>query len=288
MRAQDIAAGMRLKALAGWNQTEEDWRFFLARGARAHRARREGCFVAVHDGVVIGTVTTTRYGPRLAWISMLLVDPAFRRQGIGTHLMQAAIDSVSDWPTIGLDATPAGRPLYERLGFRDEVGLVRTTVDCLPVDCLPFLPGPPPGVRPVESTDFDSMGDLDRAALGADRLPLLRTLGKRAPEAAWLSIRKGHVTGFCLGRHGSRFRQLGPVVAETLDEALVLSRAGLAAWHGQPALVDVPTCQGAFLDGLRGLGFALQRPFTRMTRGTRLSRPETAGHTFATCGPEYG
>jgi GNAT superfamily N-acetyltransferase len=298
MRAQDITAGMRLVALAGWNQTEDDWCFFLGTG---------DCFVAVRDDVVIGTVTTTRYGPRLAWIGMLLVDPAFRRQGIGTGLMQAAVDSLSGWPTIGLDATPAGRPLYERLGFRGEFGLVRMAVDCLPPGCLPpgglppgclppgglpSLQGSPPGVRPVEDDDWHAIGELDRAALGADRLPLLRALKKRAPEAAWLSTRQGRVTGFCLGRHGSRFQQLGPVVARTSDEALALCRAGLAPWQGQPVIVDAPgrlgPGQDAFLGGLRGLGFAVQRPLTRMARGAPLARPESAGRTFAICGPEYG
>ncbi len=282
MRAQDIAAGMRLKALAGWNQTKEDWRFFLAMDA-ARTTRPEGCFVAVHDDVVIGTVTTVSYGPRLAWISMLLVDPAFRRQSIGTCLMQAAVDSLSDWPTIGLDATPEGRPLYERLGFRGESGLVRTLVDR-----LPSLHGPPPGVRPVTDNDFYAISELDRAALGADRLPLLRALKNRAPEAAWLSVSQGGIGGFCLGRHGSTFGQLGPVVAETLDEAIALCQAGLAAWSGRAVIVDVSASQGAFLDWLRGLGFAVQRPFTRMVRGASLSKPGTTARTFAICGPEYG
>jgi GNAT superfamily N-acetyltransferase len=279
MRAQDIAAGIRLQVLADWNQTEEDWRFFLTEGAG---------FVAVHSDVVIGTVTTIGYGPQLAWISLLLVDLAFRRRGIGTALMQAAIDSLSGWPTIGLDATPAGKPLYERLGFRGGMGLVRMTVNCLPAQGLPSVPAPTPGVRPVADADLYAVGELDRAVLGADRLALLSALKKRAPKAAWLSTGQGRVTGYCLGRHGSKRQQLGPVVAETPHEALVLCQAGLAAWQGQPAIVDVPTCQSTFQDGLRGLGFAVQRPFTRMVRGAPLSRSESAGHTFAVCGPEYG
>ena len=118
MREADLTAAMRLKTVAGWNQVEADWRFFLEQ-------RPEGCFVAQSDDLVIGTVTTVAYGPRLAWISLLLVDPAFRRQGIGTRLMRAALDSLDGWETIALDATPAGRPVYERLGFRAEHKLVR-------------------------------------------------------------------------------------------------------------------------------------------------------------------
>jgi hypothetical protein len=52
MHAADIPAGMRLKAIAGWNQTEVDWRLLLA-------AHPTGCFVAEDRGRIIGTVTTT-------------------------------------------------------------------------------------------------------------------------------------------------------------------------------------------------------------------------------------
>ena len=41
---------------------------------------------SIRTGLVIGTVTTAGYGGRVAWISMLLVDPAHRGQGMGTRL----------------------------------------------------------------------------------------------------------------------------------------------------------------------------------------------------------
>ncbi len=47
----DIPAGMRLKHVAGWNQTYADWQRFLALQPR-------GCFVAVKGSQVVGTVTT--------------------------------------------------------------------------------------------------------------------------------------------------------------------------------------------------------------------------------------
>ncbi|MCB1202766.1 MAG: GNAT family N-acetyltransferase, partial [Verrucomicrobiae bacterium] len=38
-----------------------------------------------------GTATTTSYASDLAWIGMVLVHPDFRRQGIGTALLERAI-----------------------------------------------------------------------------------------------------------------------------------------------------------------------------------------------------
>src|SRR5262249_51209997 len=74
MTESDLASGVRLNTLAGWNQTAGDWSRFLARSPR-------GCFV-VEDGTkVVGTATTVCYEDRFAWIGMVLVDPEYRKQG---------------------------------------------------------------------------------------------------------------------------------------------------------------------------------------------------------------
>src|SRR5215470_16986887 len=85
MHEQDVPAGLRLNTLAGWNQTAADWRRFLGNSPR-------GCFVMEHDGKVIGTATTICYENRFAWIGMVLVDPDYRKQGIGTQLLKRTID----------------------------------------------------------------------------------------------------------------------------------------------------------------------------------------------------
>jgi ribosomal protein S18 acetylase RimI-like enzyme len=271
---------MRLKEQAGWNQTEADWRFFLA-------GRPEGCFVAERAGQAVGTVTTLVYGQRLAWVSMLLVDVRYRRQGIGTRLMGAALESLEGAlavrGTIALDATPAGRRVYERLGFRAEGDLVR----------LIRPGGRGRGVRaktcPVcAAGDLGATAALDRGAIGAERGALLGALLARAPEAAYLLSRQGPGTGFCLGRHGSRLSQLGPVVAEGVEGARQLCRAVLSAWAERRVVIDVPAAQEGFLGWLGEQGFEVQRGFTRMSRGAPLPRRTGAAQVFAIAGPEYG
>jgi GNAT superfamily N-acetyltransferase len=84
MSEQDIPAGMRLKEIAGWNQTANDWKCFL-------KASPAGCFVAEVDGTVRGTAATISYEHRFAWVGMVLVDPEFRGQGIGTRLLEKTI-----------------------------------------------------------------------------------------------------------------------------------------------------------------------------------------------------
>jgi len=120
MTAADLDLADSLRALAGWNQTRNDWRRLLT-----HEPR--GCFIAEWDGSPAGTATTICYGTDLAWIGMVLVDPEYRRRGIGTSLLRHCLDYLAGRGIrcIKLDATPQGRPVYERLGFQSEWPLTR-------------------------------------------------------------------------------------------------------------------------------------------------------------------
>src|SRR5260370_3718505 len=81
----DLAFADSVRALAGWNQTLDDWRRFLA-------ADPEGCFLAEWNGAPAGTATTTFYAPELAWIGMVLVHPSYRRRGIARAFLGRAIE----------------------------------------------------------------------------------------------------------------------------------------------------------------------------------------------------
>jgi GNAT superfamily N-acetyltransferase len=271
----DVAAGMRLKALAGWNQTERDWRMFLA-------ANPGGCYVATHRERVIGTAASIVYSGSLAWIGMVLVDPAYRRQGVATRLVQRAMAALKGVPTIKLDATALGKTLYERLGFRDAAGLGRLTAE------RAAIPGEATGLAsPLTENDLPRLAALDRAAFGADRLGLIAALIRANPDTAWKIERNRTIDGYCAGRPGSRYYQLGPLVAATPSDAIDLATAALGVLSGQPVVIDVPLHQAAFLAWLPGLGFTKQRSFVRMVYGPDPGPglPETV---FAVAGPEFG
>ncbi len=120
MTSADIPLGIRLKTQAGWNQTEADWRRFLTLAPG-------GSFVAELDSVAVGTAVATAL-ESVGWIAMILVDEQYRGQGIGTRLVERAIAHLREQPgvrSIRLDATPLGKPLYEKLGFRSQYELAR-------------------------------------------------------------------------------------------------------------------------------------------------------------------
>src|SRR3954468_8032392 len=99
-----------LSALIGWNQNVEDWRIFAEQGAV--RMLEDG-----DPRALAATAAVLPYGERVAWISMVLVRPDRRREGLATALMRWAVEHLqaTGIPCIALDATPAGRPVYAKL-----------------------------------------------------------------------------------------------------------------------------------------------------------------------------
>lgn len=271
----DIDDGLRLCRVAGWNQRRDDWRLFLD-------LRPQGCRVAVHMGAVVGTVTTLAHGPRSGWIGMVLVDPERRRLGIGTRLLQAALDCLVDCPSVSLDATVAGKAVYDRLGFIDRFPLVRMVRRH---GAAPVAPAPS-WVRAMNGNDLAAAARLDAQAFGADRTPLLRWLHDHAPERAWVAVGEGGaVTGFAMGRPGETFDQIGPVIAADSAIAVALLQAALGSLDGRPAGLDIQPLP-EWQTWLERNGFAEERRFMRMTRGA--TSQERSDRLFAIAGPELG
>lgn len=262
----DLPRAAALSALVGWNQLARDWSLFL----------REGEARALDDGgeALAATAAVIRYGPDLAWISMVLVRPDMRRRGHATALMRWAVAALAGTRCAALDATPAGREVYRQLGFRDLWGFARWS--------LPGALPPGEGVRPMRDEDWPAVLALDAAAFGAPRAALLRDFAARQPGAA-LVTRDG--TGFVLARDGVRGPQIGPVVARDDADACALVAAARAALAGAPVL-DLRDARPGVADWLARHGAAMQRPFTRMALGA--DTPGDAGMIAAVAGPEFG
>jgi GNAT superfamily N-acetyltransferase len=275
MMRRDIPEAMRLKTIAGWNQTEATWEYMLD-------ASPDGCFVMVHQGRVVATVTTCRHGSRLGWIGMMLVDPTFRRMGIATRLMNRALEALRDCAVVKLDATAEGKKVYEQMGFADQHALARLCVrTLLPVGASSAA------VEPVREGDLPAIMEMDGRLFGADRSSVLRAFWKSWPHLSGQRTRGGAIEAYCFGREGSDFCQIGPVAAESAEAAIELTRGVLAPLRGRAVLVDVPEGHPEFREFLATLGFVEQRSLMRMARGADAC-PDDRARIFAAAGPELG
>ena len=267
---QHLAGCVNLSKSANWNQNEADWRLMLSMG--------HGWGISLPDGTLAASTLVLPYGKRYAWVSMVLVLPEHRRQGYASYLLGVAIkDLESRGLTAILDATPAGREVYQHEGFQDRWAFSRLAIKTI---------SPPPiadGVRPLEESDWHWIAELDLAAFGASRERLLRALAGRLPEAALVAEDR---TGFVLGRDGREARQIGPVVASDEHTAEVLLSRALSAVES-PVYLDVVGHAPALREWLEGRGFWFQRPFTRMVRGAGPA-PGDERLVYCVAGPELG
>jgi len=282
LREVDLTPGHAGAALAlstriGWNQARPDWDYMLAAG--------EGVGLAADDALV-ATAMALPYGG-FAWICMVLVDPGYRRQGLATRLMEAVVarqEAAGRVP--GLDATPDGREVYRRIGFRDDYRSGRYRAERAAPAAV-GAPGPAAlTVRPLAEGDLAAVAAIDRGAFGGDRSDLLAQLLGRVPGTPQGAWRGGALAGYVFAREGREAHQVGPLVAVDSAVAAALARAALSRIAG-PVCLDAPDGQGDFVAWLRASGFAPQRPFFRMYRG-RSRGFDDPRLVYAIAGPELG
>lgn len=270
---RDIPFAMKLKSIVKWNQLASDWEFLLNTG-------EGGNFVALYNGQEAGTVTTLTYQDKFSWIGMVLVDPAFRGLGVGTALLKAATIFAQQKGVVRLDATPQGKKLYKTMGFKTEQELLR-------IERSSSLPKPGQKCSTISSSNLEELTEVDTPVFGAMRGSVLRYLLHNFPRYACCVKRNGRISGYCLGRSGSSFEQIGPIVAENQKDARDLLIAALASCRDKPVIVDVFTENSDWLDMLKSLGFEVQRRFIRMYLG-KLEHPGNPDRQYAIAGPELG
>ncbi|NLL84025.1 MAG: GNAT family N-acetyltransferase [Lentisphaerae bacterium] len=272
--AGDIDSLDRLKAAAGWNQSSDDLEFFL-------QHYPETLWVAVQNGRVIGSTSAAIYSQQMAWIGMVLVDPAYRQMGVGKKLMEVALAALHEIPQIKLDATPAGKRIYDKLDFKDECLLYRMVRQA----GAGVREAVPAGVRPMSATDFEAIVESDSRVFGAARRELLLSVYQRAPHLAWVDT--ADPAAFSLGRPGALYTQLGPVVAADDESAMRLITAALHSLNGGAAMFDVPATQQRVIAYLEERGFVTTRHNMRMYLGANI-KPGEPDKLRAVAGLEFG
>jgi predicted N-acetyltransferase YhbS len=211
--------------------------------------------VAVADGAVVGTAAAVSFGPT-GWLGGVTVAPEARGRGLGAVLTDAALDALGDHETVSLLATPAGRPIYERLGFAPEL---EYRVFAAPEDRAPATEGLVPADRELVLA-------LDREATGEDRTVALDAGVERAlatPDGAGVVLRPPWPARPVLARDPAAGAAL---LAATLEPGLRLA----APVANRPAMAALTRLAHP------------QRGVVRMRRGAPIHwRPEQVWGVFA-------
>jgi GNAT superfamily N-acetyltransferase len=274
LHAERIPGGLALTSEAGWNQVAADWQFMLGAGS--------GFGFADPADRLIASGLTVDF-PDYAWISMILVTPQWQRRGLATRLMERCIGAIEERGLVpALDASPAGREVYLRLGFRDAGTSTRFAGEL-----RGQTPAPAAGdISPITGADLAAIAAYERRSSGTDRSALLSHLAGRLPDAGFVSHCDGRINGFVMARDGRMSAQIGPLVAE--DDATAADLLGRAADAiAGPFCLDLFDQHAALRGWLDKAGFVPITRFIRMVHGPAEIFPEDH-RTYVIAGPELG
>jgi ribosomal protein S18 acetylase RimI-like enzyme len=245
----DLKDCVALAVGRGWSPEKSKWALLLEVA--------EAFGVDAPDGGLAGSVVLARYGRRHASVGMMLVAARFGRRGLGHALMSRLLAEAGN-ATVTLFATDAGKPLYEKLGFRTIrrsaafVGTFRPerrsrgtaatlTAAARPAAARPAAARPaaarPAVTRPATETDMAAILDVDKAAFGADRSHIVGRLPVFAERLRVLETSAG-ITGYAAAWRNEPTTVIGPVVAPDRASARLLI-ADLAAEVRGPLRLDL-------------------------------------------------
>lgn len=274
---RDIPQALELSGAEGWNQTEKDWKFLIENPGNV-------CLAVENEGKIVGTATTLNYENRVAWIGMVLVEKDHRGKGYSKLLLNEMLNRLKAIKTIKLDATPAGQPVYQKFGFRNERVINRFIFESPAMDLADFENENLSGR--IDSTDISEIIKYDAEVFGVGRKNLLEYLIQKNPENAWMVIQKDVLKGIALGRMGARFFHVGPVSADSEKETKMLLTQMIKMSPQKPVVADVFEDKKSLIAWLNTIGFKKQRQFIRMILGE--NSPEISEKQFLICGPEFG
>lgn len=276
MTVDDISGGMRLSIEEGWNQTEDDWRFLI-------ETKENICIVAEHEGKIIGTTTISNYENNVAWIGMVLVDKEFRCQGVSKLLLKNILKHADKFKSIKLDATPAGQKVYEKFGFKEEYRITRMVATA-----VKNISGENDDeIFELKETDVEEIIALDKKVFGADRRNLISSLINNPAGKAYALKYNNLVIGFILGRRGSKYEQIGPLVANSFQDAKRLIVESIRQIENKSIVVDILNDKQELISFLENVGFVKQREFIRMYKKGNDFKGRTEFYHLI-CGPEFG
>jgi len=283
MTAADIPFAMRLKAQNNWNQLETDWR-------RQLELEPSLCFVAENaTRGPLGTACACVLGD-VAWVNFVLVEQTERGKGVGTALMKHVLQHLDarGVPTIRLDATPLGAPVYEKLGFTGEFTLDRYEGVLPEKDTAPLPEGKDiERVMPMTGSDLPAALAMDHAVTAARRDRLLQHLLTKAPTKALQWAPGGRFKGYCMWRPGANAWHIGPMQG-SVGAGLRLLSAVSRRLAGERVYLDIPRSHEVAVIVAQSLGLKLQRSFLRMNRGINVAEREHLHLFWSSSGPEKG
>jgi GNAT superfamily N-acetyltransferase len=217
LEADDLRSCAALAVDRGWWPERGKWSLLLASS--------DAFGIDAPDGQgLAGTVILTRWGADCGGIGMMLIASRYGGQGLGRALMEHVLRAAEDLAAVSLFATGAGRPLYDKLGFKPvrrsvafrghfradpQINNSKRRSERAGADSLEGSSG---NVRVATEADLPAILTLDRAAYGADRERILTRLPAFAERIVVLETSEG-IAGYAAAWRTEAYMMIGPLMA---------------------------------------------------------------------------
>ncbi|MEY9988899.1 GNAT superfamily N-acetyltransferase [Streptomyces sp. V4I8] len=261
----------------GW-AADEGWNPGLADAAAFHEQDPDGFFLGRIDGEVVSAISVVTYGTEYAFLGHYLVRPDLRGRGHGLTTWKTALAHAGN-RTTGLDGVVAQQDNYRRSGFESAHRTIRFT------GTVPAAQAPA-DIRAVRPEDVEDITAYDAACTPADRPRFLAHWLTGPGHHAVVRRAGGRVTGYGVLRPAHDCPRIGPLFADTAEDAQALFAALAAEAAGRPIAIDVPENNPAGVALAEAAGFTPSFETARMYTGP--VRPYAQERVFGVTTLELG
>lgn len=254
IQTADINMLHALSLSVGWPHRPADWEILRHIG--------QG-FIAV-DGIgrIFGSAMWYPHSEGLATIGMVITTPRAQSQGNGRWLMEQIFEQC-DSPYLSLNATTEAYNLYLSLGFSPEATVYQCQGEI--VEKLPDIPAFDNSFRRLGQADMEAIIALDNRAFGANREKLLRLLALESDLFGLFDNEQ--LKAFSYGRQFGRGNLIGPLVAASDEDAIILTAVHMQGKAGEFFRIDTRENGGAFTHFLSENKLFVYNTVTTMSKG---------------------
>lgn len=256
----------------GWDPGESDGSCFFAQDP-------EGFFLGRIDGEPVSAISVVNYGADYAFLGCYLVRPDARGRGYGLTTWKTALAHAGG-RTVGLDGVVAQQGNYRQSGFE----LAYKTFRFGGVPAAGESAGT--GVRAAEAADLDAITAYDSACYPADRARFVENWINGPGHHALVRVVDGRLTGYGVIRPALTSLRIGPLFADTAEDARALFAALAAEADGSPVSVDIPETSAAGVALAEEYGLTPSFETARMYTGP--VRPHATDRVFGVTTLELG
>ncbi|MEV5782008.1 GNAT family N-acetyltransferase [Streptomyces sp. NPDC052287] len=217
--------------VAGW-AGDEGWNPGLSDAPSFFAQDPEGFYIGRIGAEPVSAVSVVTYDADYAFLGFYLVRPDLRGRGYGLTTWKTALAHAGG-RTVGLDGVVAQQDNYRRSGFEPVHRTVRFT------GTVPTAPAPA-GARPAEAADLADIAAYDSACCPADRARFLTRWLAGPGHRTFVRVADGRLTGYAVVRPALDRPRVGPLFADTPEDARALLLALAAETPGRAITVDVP------------------------------------------------